>query len=90
VTRLLLTVFFLETGLVLLFAPWSAFWDRNYFAQGPPILHAMLISDFVRGAVSGIGLLNLVAAVGEVQGFLIARRQTDDIASIAPRRVLEE
>jgi polyferredoxin len=72
--RLLLTAFFLETGVVLLLAPWSEFWDRNYFAQALPFIHALMINNFVRGAVSGLGIVNMSAAVAEMHAFFTERR----------------
>jgi polyferredoxin len=72
--RLLLTAFFLETGVVLLLAPWSEFWDRNYFAQALPLIHALMINNFVRGAVSGLGIVNMSAAVAEMHAFFAERR----------------
>jgi len=72
--RLLLTAFFLETGAVLLLAPWSEFWDRNYFAQSLPLIHALMINNFIRGAVSGLGIVNMGAAVLEVYSLLSDRR----------------
>ena len=50
--RLVLVVFFFEVGVVLIFIPWSAFWDRNYFAQLVPPLQAAITNNFFRGAVS--------------------------------------
>ena len=72
--RLLLTAFFIEIGTVLVLAPWSEFWDRNYFAQGLPLVHALMINNFVRGAVSGVGIVNLAAAVAEIYAFFAERR----------------
>ena len=72
--RLLLIVFFLEVGLVLAVAPWSSFWERNYFAAVLPMLHVVLTSAYVRGAISGLGLVNLAAAVSELRSLLAARR----------------
>jgi hypothetical protein len=72
--RLLLTAFFIETGAVLLLAPWSEFWDRNYFAQGLPFIHALMINNFVRGAVSGVGIVNMFAAAAEMHAFFAERR----------------
>ena len=71
--RLLLVVFFLEVGFVLLVVPWSTFWDRNYFAQSLPAVHAMITNNFVRGAVSGLGLINVIVGIGELAGMLLAR-----------------
>lgn len=89
-TRLLLTVLFLETGLVLLFVPWSTFWDRNVFAQSVPAFHALLINDFVRGAVSGVGVLNVAAGVAELYGFVAGRRRPEPVTSITQTTVVEE
>jgi hypothetical protein len=80
--RLLLTAFFLETGLVLLLAPWSQFWDRNYFAQGIPLIHGLLINNFVRGAVSGLGIVNIIAAIAEMHAFFAERRVQDSIITL--------
>ena len=63
----------LEVGLVLIIIPWSAFWDRNYFATVIPPLQGILTNNFVRGAVSGIGLLNVIAAVIELVSMYMGR-----------------
>ena len=63
---LLLAAFFLEVGFILLVVPWSSYWDRNFFAQSWPPLHAVLTSNYVRGAVSGLGVVNVMAAVGQI------------------------
>ena len=81
--RLLLVVFFLEIGLVLIVVPWSAFWDRNYFAQLAPSLGALIANNFVRGAVSGLGLINVSAGVAEIVSIVLAR-SADRPASIKP------
>jgi hypothetical protein len=73
VRRLLLVVFFFEVGLVLLVIPWLAFWDRNYFWQLLPSLGALMTNNFVRGAVSGLGLINITAGCLELASILWAR-----------------
>ena len=64
--RLLLIAFFLEVGFVLILVPWSPFWDRNYFAQHLPLVEAVITNNFFRGAVSGLGAVNLFAALSEL------------------------
>jgi hypothetical protein len=86
--RLLLTAFFLETGAVLVLAPWSQFWDRNYFAQGLPFIHTLMINNFVRGAVSGLGIVNMLAAVAEMHSFF-AERRTEHVISLNNRAAEE-
>jgi len=67
-TRVLLFLYYLEVGLVLLIAPWTTFWERNYFVELNPVLEMLLISHFVRGAVSGIGGVCLVLVVVDLLG----------------------
>ena len=66
VKRLLLVAFFLEIGFVLIVIPWSAFWDRNYFAVLMPSLQSLITNNFVRGAVSGLGLINVSVGLTEL------------------------
>lgn len=46
--------------------PWSAFWERNYFVDWSASLSALLISDYTRGAITGLGLINVWAALAEL------------------------
>ncbi|MEP7309914.1 MAG: hypothetical protein ABJA98_30770 [Acidobacteriota bacterium] len=57
---------FVEIGLLLVVLPWSGFWDRNYFGSALPGLRPIMTNNFVRGAVTGLGLVNLFAAVTEL------------------------
>ena len=65
-SRLLLLAYFVEVGLLLLVVPWSPFWDRNYFLQLWPALATVTHNNLVRGAVSGLGIINLWAAMAEL------------------------
>ena len=80
--RLVLVVFFFEVGVVLIFIPWSAFWDRNYFAQLVPPLQATITNNFFRGAVSGLGVVNVVAGLAELVSVVFA--PSDRAASLNP------
>jgi hypothetical protein len=66
VRRLVFVAFFIEVGLLLIVLPWSAFWEQNYFARVSPILHPIFLNHFVRGGVTGLGFVNLVAGVFEL------------------------
>ena len=74
--RLIIVAFFFEIGVALMVVPWSAFWDRNYFAEAVPAIHAFITNNFVRGAVSGLGLVNLAAGLAEIISLMLGR-QTD-------------
>lgn len=65
-TTLLLAALFFEMGLALLVIPWSIYWDRNLFTAMVPGLRGLLANDFVRGAVSGLGVVNLAAGAAEL------------------------
>ena len=66
ISRLVLLAYFIEVGLLLLVVPWSPFWERNYFVDLWPTLAAVTNSNLVRGAVSGLGIINLWAAMSEL------------------------
>jgi hypothetical protein len=77
---LLLAALLLEAGLLLILIPWSAFWDRNYFAEVVPALEAVISNNFVRGAVSGLGVVNLLAALGELADLFGSRTRRDALS----------
>ena len=72
--RLLIVAFFFEFGFALLIVPWSAFWDRNYFAELVPPVHMFITNNFIRGAVSGLGVINVLSGIGELVSILLARK----------------
>ena len=57
-------------------APWSRFWDRNFFAASVPALQHLLASPFVRGGVSGIGGITALAGLAELAGLFARRTET--------------
>ena len=76
--RLLFVAYFLEVGLLLVLVPWSGFWDRNYFAIAFPAFQEILNNNYVRGAVSGLGIVNLLLGFEELASVLWARRTHAD------------
>ena len=52
--------------MLLILIPWSAFWDRNYFVEAVPVFGALLTNNYIRGGVSGLGVVNLLAALAEL------------------------
>jgi len=87
--RLLRSALFLEFGFVLIVVPWSVYWDRNYFATALPQLHGFLTNNFVRGAVTGLGVVNALAGCFELVS-MYAARATDAALSIHSSHVTEE
>lgn len=69
--------FFLEVGLLLLVLPWSAFWEQNYFAGIWSWTRVLFANNFVRGAVSGVGLVNLCAGFADLALVFDARERRE-------------
>jgi hypothetical protein len=59
----LLLLLWLEMGLLIILIPWSVYWDANYFLNRYPVLIPILLNPYVRGAISGLGVINAVMAV---------------------------
>lgn len=66
----LLVYAFAALGVFLLAVPWSPVWDVSTAGYVPTPVGPWLRSGFVRGLVSGLGLLNLRAAWGEARSLL--------------------
>lgn len=65
----------MQVGLLLIVLPWSpTFWEHNYFAMAWPPLRTLLLNDFVRGAVSGLGVVNLFAGFADLALLFGVRR----------------
>jgi hypothetical protein len=60
-------------GTILVAAPWTPLWDGNVLLQPFPALRAAVLSPYARGAVSGLGLVNLVLAAHELRELLATR-----------------
>jgi hypothetical protein len=87
VRRLLQIVFFFEVGFVLAVVPWSAYWDNNYFVETVPWVRSVASNNFVRGAVTGLGLVNVLVGAVELVSIFIARREEEPMLSIGPSSI---
>ena len=72
-------MYLVEVGLILVVAPWTTFWDRNYFFESLPFLETMLTTHVARGGVTGVGVFSLGAALVELVA-LVQRRTTAPLA----------
>lgn len=66
VLRALLVVVCFEMGALLLYLPWSDFWEKNFFLVHFPALISLLLHPAFRGAVSGLGVLDILLALSFV------------------------
>jgi hypothetical protein len=58
--------FCLEIGLFLAIFPWTEYWDSNYFSGLLPQMKNYWDNVYVRGAVSGLGVVNLYISWVEI------------------------
>ena len=63
VLRALLILLCFEMGALLLYLPCSVYWDQNYFLSHFPSLIPVFLHPSFRGAVSGIGVLDIILAI---------------------------
>ena len=61
----------LLVGVALVFAPWSPLWDANWLLSFWPGARGFLLNGFTRGAVSGLGLVNLAVALRDAHARLM-------------------
>jgi hypothetical protein len=61
--RVALLMLWLEVGLTLILVPWSDIWEANYFLYQYPALGIFARNPFLRGAISGLGLMNVFLSV---------------------------
>ena len=72
--RLLIIAVLIELGLLLIVVPWSTYWERNYFAQLSPVVQAIVTNNYVRGAITGLGAVNVLAALADLSALVRGRR----------------
>lgn len=68
-SRILFWVYVLycfEVGLFLIVFPWMSLWDDNPLLSYVTSIRPLLLSNYFRGAVSGMGMANIVLGCWEV------------------------
>jgi hypothetical protein len=63
ILRVILLLLWLELGLLLILMPWSEVWDVNYFMYQYPGLALFAMNPYLRGMISGLGVLNVLFAL---------------------------
>ena len=65
-------------GFYLILAPWDALfgpWGENYLLafladkSGAPVIHRVVSSNWFRGGVTGLGVVNIIIAFWEIAHF---------------------
>ena len=63
---LLVVVICFETGVFLLIFPWMDAWARNWFASQSAWMMDLFESNYFRGALSGLGAVNIYISFSEM------------------------
>ena len=58
-------LFCLEVGIILTVLPWTRLWTENSLLVSYPAVREFLMHGFVRGIVSGLGLIDIWMGVAE-------------------------
>ena len=82
--RVLFVIYFVEAGLFLIIAPWREFWNllvaRSALSQAH--LGPILMLPWVRGAVTGFGLVHLIWGIHDLERILLGKRRGDPEAAM--------
>jgi hypothetical protein len=72
---LLFIIVCFEVGVFLLVFPWMDYWSNNSIAGIAPWVRIIWDSPYFRGALSGLGLVNIYISLAEV--FRLRRPRAD-------------
>lgn len=73
--RLIQFVSSLMVGVTLVLAPWTSLWENHPALAASSALREVLLAPWFRGAVTGLGLVNLAAAALDLTHLLFRRGQ---------------
>ncbi len=69
ILRILYILYSLEVGFFLILFPWLEIWENNYVLYCYPGLRPFVINPFLKGAVLGLGIVNLLIGFQEIAHF---------------------
>jgi len=76
---LFFALYCIEAGLFFIIVPWTRLWTFNPLLQSPDTGLALLAADpFVRGFVSGFGVVHIIIGVNDLLRLSSARRAAEE------------
>ncbi|HEY2647306.1 MAG TPA: hypothetical protein VGI34_10040 [Candidatus Acidoferrales bacterium] len=66
--HVMLTLDIFLLGVLLVMVPWLNYWNQNFFLDKFPALIPFLLHPSVRGAVTGLGALDIFLASSMLRG----------------------
>ena len=61
--------------MLLIVAPWTRLWQHNLFLASVPGLETFVTSLFVRGGVTGVGIITLLGGLRDLMSVLFSRQR---------------
>ena len=58
-------IFCIELGMLLAVLPWTPVWMNNALVANSPVLKSLLQGDFIRGLVTGCGMVDIWIGIWE-------------------------
>jgi hypothetical protein len=71
---LFFALYCLEAGLFFIVVPWTRVWTMNPLLQGHATVAMLAGNPFVRGFVSGFGVVHILIGVNDIIRITVARR----------------
>ncbi len=78
VVRIIQFISSFMVGATLVLAPWTPLWDNHPALSTSVSLREILLAPWFRGAVSGLGLVNLAAAAWDLTHLLFRRARDQE------------
>jgi hypothetical protein len=75
---LFFALYCLEAGLFFAIVPWTVIWTLNPLLHSSVAIGVIADNPFVRGFVSGIGLLHLIVGVRDLMVMARERRRSSE------------
>lgn len=75
-STLLFILYCLEAGVFFIIAPWTRFWTTNPLFQSSELLAVLTESFYLRGLISGLGIVHLLVGTREALALFTGSRQT--------------
>ena len=70
----LFILYCVEVGTLLVLLPWSPYWDRVAVGLPDVRLQVAALRPWVRGLVTGFGMVHLVWGAHDLDAWLVSRR----------------
>lgn len=77
-STLLFILYCLEAGIFFVIAPWTRFWTTNPLFQSSELIALLTESFYLRGLISGFGLVHLLIGTREAIMLFTGRRAPDE------------